>query len=106
MKTNRPNILYITFDQQRYDCVSMSGMRPVRTPNLQRIADKGVYFENAYTPIPVCAPVRQALMTGKRPECFGGLWAIGQYVFSFYTSSGFLHTIYRMHSICTLNFKI
>lgn len=74
MKTNRPNILYLTFDQQRYDCVSMSGMRPVRTPNLQRIADKGVYFENAYTPIPVCAPVRQALMTGKRPECFGGLW--------------------------------
>lgn len=71
---NRPNILFIMYDQQRYDCVSMSGMNPVKTPNLERIADNGVYFEKAYTPIPVCTPARQALFTGKRPESYGGLW--------------------------------
>jgi len=74
MSNKRPNILYLTFDQQRFDCVSMSGKYPVKTPNLERIANNGVFFENCYTPIPVCAPVRQALMTGKRPESFGGLW--------------------------------
>lgn len=70
----KPNILYLTYDQQRYDCVSMSGKYPVKTPNLERIAQKGVFFENAYTPIPVCAPARQAIFSGKRPESFGGLW--------------------------------
>ena len=70
----RPNILLMTYDQQRYDCVSMSGIYPVSTPNLERIANNGVFFENAYTPIPVCAPARQAMMTGRRPEAHGGLW--------------------------------
>lgn len=70
----RPNVLFITYDQQRYDCVSMSGIYPVKTPNLERIANNGAFFENCYTPIPVCAPARQAMMTGKRPESFGGLW--------------------------------
>lgn len=72
--TKKPNILFITYDQQRYDCVSMSGIYPVKTPNLERIAYAGVNFEHAYTPIPVCAPARQAMMTGRRPESFGGLW--------------------------------
>jgi len=70
----KPNILYLTYDQQRYDCVSMSGKYPVKTPNLERIADNGVFFDHAYTPIPVCAPARQAIFSGKRPESFGGLW--------------------------------
>ena len=73
-KVKPPNILFIMYDQQRYDCVSMSGMYPVKTPNLERIASKGVFFERAYTPIPVCTPARQALFTGKRPEAYGGLW--------------------------------
>ncbi|NLE12403.1 MAG: sulfatase-like hydrolase/transferase [Clostridiales bacterium] len=70
----RPNLLFIMYDQQRYDCVEMSGMNPVKTPNLARIADGGVFFEKAYTPIPVCVPARNALFSGRRPEAYGGLW--------------------------------
>lgn len=62
------------YDQQRYDCVSMSDMKPIKTPNLERIANNGAFFERAYTPIPVCAPARNALFCGRRPESFGGLW--------------------------------
>ena len=72
--SERPNLLYIQYDQQRYDCVSMSHIFDVKTPNLERIADNGAFFENCYTPIPVCAPARQALFSGRRPEMYGGLW--------------------------------
>ncbi len=69
-----PNLLYLQYDQQRYDCVSMSRRFGVKTPNLERIAGSGAFFENCYTPIPVCAPARQALFSGMRPESYGGLW--------------------------------
>lgn len=69
-----PNILFFMYDQQRYDCVGAAGMYPVRTPNIDALAARGAWFERAYTPIPVCAPARQALFTGRRPEESGGLW--------------------------------
>jgi len=71
---NNKNLLFIFCDQQRYDCVGFSGIRPVKTPNIDKIAKNGAWFNNAYTPIPVCAPARQSLICGKRPESFGGLW--------------------------------
>jgi len=38
------------------------------TPNIDRLASKGLQFENAFTPYPLCGPARSALMTGQRPE--------------------------------------
>lgn len=75
--SKKPNLLFILCDQQRYDCVGYSGIRPVSTPNIDSIARGGVWFENAYTPIPVCAPARQSLFTGLRPEVHGALWNPG-----------------------------
>jgi arylsulfatase A-like enzyme len=69
-----PNILIIMVDQQRYDCIGCSGDYPVRTPHIDRLAAEGIRFTNAYTPIPLCGPSRQAFMTGRRPESFGSLW--------------------------------
>ena len=71
---DKKNLLFIMCDQQRYDCVGYSGIRPVKTPNIDKIAKNGAWFTNAYTPIAVCAPARQALLCGRRPEVFGGLW--------------------------------
>jgi len=71
---NKKNLLFIMCDQQRYDCVGFAGIRPVKTPNIDKIAQKGVWFKNAYTAIPVCAPARQSIICGKRPESFGALW--------------------------------
>lgn len=64
-------------DQQRYDCIGFAGIRPVKTPNIDRIAQSGAWFDHAYTPIPVCAPARQSIISGMRPETFGALWNFG-----------------------------
>lgn len=70
----RPNILFIQSDQHRRDCTGYGGACPVQTPNIDRLAREGVWFEQAYTPMPLCCPARQALLNGKRPETFGALW--------------------------------
>lgn len=70
----RPNIVLIMGDQHRYDCVGHSRMYPVKTPNIDALAQKGVWFEQAYSTIPTCCPARQSLISGKRPERFGAHW--------------------------------
>ena len=69
----RPNILFITADDMNWDAVSAYGC-PVQgtTPNLDRLAAKGVRFEHAHVTISVCQPSRSALMTGRYPHRSGG----------------------------------
>jgi len=74
----RPNILFISCDQQRWDCVGFNDRYPVKTPNIDRLAREGISFDNSYTPLPTCCPARQALLCGKRPERFGALWNFDQ----------------------------
>ncbi|WP_248926135.1 sulfatase-like hydrolase/transferase [Paenibacillus hamazuiensis] len=68
------NLLVIVADQCRYDCIGYARKYPVRTPNLDRLASAGAWFTNAFTPIPVCCPARQAFIRGRRAETFGALW--------------------------------
>ena len=63
MSTNRPNILYIFFDELRADILGCYGHPYVRTPNLDRLAAEGVRFERCWTNNPLCIPARVALMT-------------------------------------------
>ena len=63
----RPNILFICSDQHS-GLMLMGGPGrpvPVRTPNLERLASKGVWFKNTYCGSPVCAPARASMMTGR-----------------------------------------
>ena len=68
------NILIINADQLRADCVGYAGARPVRTPNIDALAAESVVYENAFTPLPVCAPARQSLLSGRRPDYIGATW--------------------------------
>jgi len=61
----RPNILLITTDQQRYDSLGCYGLECVKTPNLDRLAEEGVLYTNCYVNNPVCTPSRASIMTGK-----------------------------------------
>ncbi|WP_165972210.1 sulfatase-like hydrolase/transferase [Paenibacillus piri] len=70
----QPNLLFIMLDQLRYDCIGFSGINPVKTPNIDRLAAESVWFANAFTPIPTCCPSRQSLINGRRAETFGALW--------------------------------
>ncbi len=69
-----PNIVLLLADQHRYDCVGRAGLYDIQTPNLDRLADEGVFFTNAYTPMPICAPARQCLASGRMADSFGGFW--------------------------------
>ena len=64
-RLSRPNILLISTDQQRFDAMGCYGNRHIDTPNLDRLAEQGVVFENCYVQNPVCAPSRASLMTGQ-----------------------------------------
>lgn len=55
----KKNIIFYFSDQQRADTVNEA-----LTPNLMRLADKGVLFENNFTCQPVCGPARACLQTG------------------------------------------
>ncbi len=60
----RPNIMMIMTDQQRYDQIGYASNGAFDTPNLDRLADRGVIFENAYSTSTVCVPARCSLLTG------------------------------------------
>lgn len=72
MKQNlKPNILYIMTDQQTAHMMSCSGTKWINTPNIDRIAQKGIRFTRAYCSNPVCIPSRFSLFTGRYPETIG-----------------------------------
>ena len=69
--TQKPNLLFIITDQQRYDALSIAGNTVLKTPNLDRLAKRGAYFKNAYTPCAVCGPARASILTGRTVENHG-----------------------------------
>ncbi len=72
-KSVKPNVLLIICDQLRYDC--QGRINPiVNTPNLDKLAAQGMFFNNAFTPIPTCCPARESLFSGLWPAQHKGLW--------------------------------
>lgn len=65
MGDKRPNILFITTDEQRFDCLGAYGNPVIQTPHLDRLAAEGVRFDRAYVQNPMCMPSRMAMMTGR-----------------------------------------
>lgn len=59
-----PNVLLIGVDQMRADTAGCYGHPLCETPNINRLADEGVLFENAYTPCSLCTPARASMLTG------------------------------------------
>lgn len=66
----RPNILLISADQQRADCMGFKG-RKVKTPHLDALAAAGTHFDTAITPCVVCQPARASILTGQLPRTHG-----------------------------------
>jgi arylsulfatase A-like enzyme len=63
----RPNILFILADDMGWGDLSCYGRPDYRTPNLDRLAQQGVRFTNAYSAAPVCTPTRVGFYTGRYP---------------------------------------
>lgn len=60
----QPNILVILADDHRYDALGFLGHPFLETPNLDRIAEEGVYFKNAVVTTSLCSPSRASILTG------------------------------------------
>ena len=73
--TTRPNILFITTDQQRADCIGYENEQ-VKTPHLDALARSGARFSNCISPSVVCQPARCAILTGRLPLT-NGVWDNG-----------------------------
>jgi arylsulfatase A-like enzyme len=70
MMRRRPNLLFITSDQQRGDCYGFEGRR-IRTPHLDAMAREGTRFSACITPNLVCQPSRASILTGLLPYTHG-----------------------------------
>jgi len=68
------NILFIMYDQLRFDYLSCAGHPTLQTPNFDRVAKMGMRFTNAYVQSPVCGSSRMSFYTGRYPSSHGAQW--------------------------------
>ena len=80
----KPNVVQILIDDMGYADLGCYGGE-IRTPNMDRLAAKGIRFTNAYVASPVCSPSRAGIMTGQFPS--------RQYIYSY------LDTRQRQHEL-------
>lgn len=66
VKSGNPNVLFILMDDMGYADTSLNGAI-YDTPNMDRIGEEGINFDNFYSSYSVCSPARFALMTGRYP---------------------------------------
>ena len=66
-KQEKPNVLFISVDDLRPE-LGCYGYDHMHTPNIDRLASKGMVFRNAYCQQAVCSPSRNTVMTGLRPD--------------------------------------
>lgn len=65
MTPEKPNILLVTTDQQRWDTCGPRAPAFLRTPHFDHLCREGIRFDQAYADCPICVPARTALMTGR-----------------------------------------
>jgi len=74
---NRPDILFIAIDDMNDWTTLFDEDNPIQTPNLKRLAARGMFFDRAYCASPGCNSSRTAIMTGLRPTT-SGVYSNGQ----------------------------
>lgn len=69
--TPPPNIIWLVAEDQSPDFFPMYGDSTIALPTLETLAEDAVVFDNAFAPVPVCAPARSSLITGMYPTTLG-----------------------------------
>jgi len=68
------NILFIMYDQLRFDYMSCAGHPHLHTPNFDKVAGMGLRFTNAYVQSPICGASRMSTYTGRYTSSHGAQW--------------------------------
>jgi arylsulfatase A-like enzyme len=68
---NRPNFIFILTDDHRWDSMGAMGHPFLQTPNMDRLAEEGVLFENAFVTTSLCSPSRASFLTGQYASVHG-----------------------------------
>ena len=66
-EADRPNIVFILFDDLGYGDLGVTGSQAIATPNIDQLAEQGLSLTNFYAPAPVCTPSRAGFLTGRFP---------------------------------------
>ncbi len=69
--STQPNIIFILTDDHRWDCMGVMGHPFLETPNMDRIANEGILFENAFVTTSLCSPSRASFITGQYASVHG-----------------------------------
>jgi arylsulfatase A-like enzyme len=69
----KPNIIFILIDDQRYDFLSFLDHPWIKTPHIDRLAEQSVFFENAFVTTSLCSPSRASILTGKYAHQHGAI---------------------------------
>ncbi len=64
-QNKKPNIIFILTDDQRWDALGVMGNTILKTPNLDRLANNGILFQNAYVTTSICCVSRASILSGK-----------------------------------------
>lgn len=62
---HRPNIIFILTDDQRWDALGVMGNSILKTPHLDKMANQGILFKNAYVTTSICCVSRASILSGK-----------------------------------------
>lgn len=72
-QTKKRNLVFILADDHRYDAMGCAGHPWLKTPNMDRLAKGGAYFENAFVTTALCSPSRASILTGQYGHSHGVL---------------------------------
>lgn len=64
-ETKKPNIIFLLGDDHRWDALGVAGNPYIQTPNLDKLANNGVRFENAFVTTSICCCSRASIFTGQ-----------------------------------------
>ena len=68
---NRPNIIFILTDDQRWDALGYAGNKIIRTPEMDKLAKEGTWFRKAFATTPISAASRASILTGLHERTHG-----------------------------------
>lgn len=74
----KPNIIFILTDDQRWDVLGYAGNKIIETPEMDKLASAGTYFNHAFVTTPICAASRASILTGLYERTHGYTFEQGE----------------------------